>query len=75
MATKIFKVTITEKLVKSIAVEAENLEEATEKVNKEYLEQNIMLTANDYDGGYEMDGTEITLEQARELKTLQELLD
>ena len=45
---KLFKVTITETLVRNIGVKAENLQEATKKVNGLYLDSKINLMINDY---------------------------
>lgn len=75
MSKKTFKVTIIEKLVKNIAVEAETLEEATEKVDKHYLSEEIILSAENYDGLYEITGEEITEEEAKKIKSLEDSLE
>ncbi len=75
MVKKIFKVTIIEKLVKNIAVEAESLEEATQKVDNHYLAEEIILSAENYDGGYEITGEEITEEEAKKIKSLEDSLE
>ena len=75
MSKKTFKVTIIEKLVKNIAVEAESLEEATQKVDSHYLAEEIILSAENYDGGYEITGEEITEKEAKKIKSLEDSLE
>ena len=50
MAKKKFIVTITEYLVKDVEVEAENENEAHNKVKEDYLDNKITLNADDYCG-------------------------
>ena len=50
MTKKKFIVTITEYLVKDVEVEAENENEAHNKVREDYLDSRIILSADDYCG-------------------------
>ena len=45
---KLFKVTITETLVRNLGVKAKSLEEATKKVNGLYLDAKINLMDEDF---------------------------
>ncbi len=49
-----FKVIIVEHLVKEVSVEAEDDGEAIEKVEKQYRDGDIVLSADDFGGSYEI---------------------
>ncbi len=56
---KLFKVTITETLVRNIGVKAETLQEATKKVNGLYLDSKISLMADDHIEDYGLKAEEV----------------
>lgn len=45
---KTFEITITERLIKTVKVEAENYSQAIKIVRERYSEEDIVLTADDY---------------------------
>ena len=45
---KNFEITITERLIKTVEVEAENYSQAVQIVRDRYFEEDIVLTADDY---------------------------
>ncbi len=67
---KLFKVTITETLVRNIGVKAENLQEATKKVNGLYLDSKINLMINDYIEDYGLKAEEVYRFEFNKLENL-----
>lgn len=67
---KLFKVTITETLVRNIGVKAENLQEATKKVNGLYLDSKINLTGDDYIEDYGLKAEEVYRFEFNKLEAL-----
>lgn len=65
---KKFKVKITEKLVKSVLVEAEDSIEAEQIINDAYRRADIILDYEDFDGETLFSTTEIEDEKYNELK-------
>ena len=53
------KVYIEEHLVKTVEVEANDHDDALEKVEKDYKEGKIVLTADDFHGNYSISTDEI----------------
>ena len=52
---KIYNVKITEWLEKTVQVEAETSQEASQIVLDEYYDENIALTADDYTGDFDIE--------------------
>ena len=67
---KLFKVTITETLVRNIRVKAENLQEATKKVNGLYLDSKINLMGDDYIEDYGLKAEEVYRFEFNKLENL-----
>ena len=67
---KLFKVTITETLARSIGVKAETLQEATKKVNSLYLDSKISLMADDHIEDYGLKAEEVYRFEFNKLETL-----
>ena len=67
---KLFKVTITETLVRNIGVKAENLQEATKKVNGLYLDSKINLMGDDYIEDYGLKAEEVYRFEFNKLENL-----
>lgn len=67
---KLFKVTITEILVRNIGVKAENLQEATKKVNGLYLDSKINLMDDDYIEDYGLKAEEVYRFEFNKLENL-----
>ena len=67
---KLFKVTITETLVRNIGVKAENLQEATKKVNGLYLDSKINLIGDDYIEDYGLKAEEVYRFEFNKLENL-----
>lgn len=67
---KLFKVTITETLVRNIGVKAETLQEATKKVNGLYLDSKIGLIADDHIEDYGLKAEEVYRFEFNKLETL-----
>lgn len=65
---KKFEVKITEKLVKSVLVEAEDSIEAEQIINDAYRRADIILDCEDFDGVTLFSTTEIEDEKYNELK-------
>ena len=63
---KSFNVEIKETLAKNIAVKANSLEEAEEKIKKLYKSEDIVLDSDDFDGEVEYDTTEISEKEFEE---------
>ena len=67
---KLFKVTITETLVRNIGVKAETLQEATKKVNGLYLDSKISLMADDHIEDYGLKAEEVYRFEFNKLEAL-----
>ncbi len=67
---KLFKVTITETLVRTIGVKVENLQEATKKVNGLYLDSKINLMGDDYIEDYGLKAEEVYRFEFNKLENL-----
>ena len=67
---KLFKVTITETLVRNIGVKAENIQEATKKVNGLYLDSKINLVGDDYIEDYGLKAEEVYRFEFNKLENL-----
>ena len=56
---KLFKITITETLVRNLGVKANSLDEATKKVNNLYLDAKINLMDEKFAEKYDLCGEEV----------------
>ena len=56
---KLFKITITETLVRNLGVKANSLDEATKKVNNLYLDAKINLMDEKFAEEYDLCGEEV----------------
>ena len=56
---KVYNVTIKETLEKTVQVKAETSQEASQMVLDDYYEENIILTADDYTGDFDIEVQEV----------------
>ncbi len=73
MMEKLFKVTITETLVRNLGVKAKNLEEATKKVNGLYLDAKINLMDENFVEDYDLKGEEVYRFEFNKLESVEAL--
>jgi hypothetical protein len=70
---KLFKVTITETLVRNLGVKAKSLEEATKKVNGLYLDAKINLMDENFVEDYGLKGEEVYRFEFNKLENIEAL--